>query len=215
LDVARDYLYVGDAASAQVKVFHNASTARQIADAITGAVSPNLPNRSFDFSGVGSNALIVRDVAIDSSKDILYVAVVDAQSASPMSVFVFEGASNLVTGSILPTRTIAITTNALGTMGLFIDTAHDRLYVADSSGGVLIIPSASSANGVPTGTGIALPTPVTRLAVDVANDRLYGASGTNGVYIVPGVSTATGPVPGATVALPAASGNFTAVAVRP
>ncbi|MEO8007943.1 MAG: hypothetical protein ABI728_05415 [Betaproteobacteria bacterium] len=127
LDSARDYLYVGDSPNG-VRVYHNASIANE-----SGATT-NLPTRTISTADIGLT-LLVRDIALDPGRDILYVAV-DTQFAIPpsMSILVFDNASSLNGSMLTPDRTITITTSVYGTMGLFIDTAHDRLYFADSGG---------------------------------------------------------------------------------
>jgi hypothetical protein len=206
MDSARDHLYVGNI-SGGVQVFHNASTASE-----TGPL--NQPNRTITFPGTN----LIRDIALDSSRDILYVAAVD-NSGPSMSIFVFDGASALnsnISGNVTPNRTITIATSTFGTMGLAVDPAHDRLFIADSSDDVYAIESAHSKIGAPAPPDrtIVLPSIVTRLAVDAANDRLYAAGNTVALYIVPGISTASGII-AATGILPSATGNFSAVAVRP
>ena len=147
----------------------------------------------------------------------IYVAVVTIAPSLAMSVFVFDTASTLNNINVTPNRSITLTTSTYGTMGLFVDVAHDRLFVADSSGDVFVIENAHSKSGGPTSPPdrvVILPSPVTRLAVDTVNDRLYAAGGTSALYIVPGVSTASGSI-SATAVLPSATGNFTAVAITP
>jgi hypothetical protein len=107
-----------------------------------------------------------------------------------------------------------------GTMGLFVDAAHDRLYFASpdagAGGGIFTYETASTRNdpSVVAERSFLLPSTALRLTVDTVNDRLY-AAGSTALYIVTSVSTQTGPtVPGATAILPSSTGNFTAVAVR-
>jgi hypothetical protein len=207
LDAARDELYVGDLSNG-VRVYHNASTANE-------TTTPNLPARTISFTNVGVT-LYVRDIALDTVHDVLYVAV-DTQSAFPasMSILAFDGASGLPDGPAIPDRIIAITTNTFTTMGLFVDSAHDRLYFADSGGDVSIFESASTKNGsVAPDKSIILPSTVLRLTVDTVHDRLY-AAGSSAVYMVPNISTVPpGPVT-ATAAVAAPGSVLTAVAVRP
>ncbi len=128
LDSTRDILYVGDAPKG-VRVYDNATTANQ-----PGGVPP-----SRTISGNFGESFSIRDIAVDPIKDILYVAVT---TLSSMSIFVFESAS---TASILPpNRTISVTPSTFGTMGLFLDAAHDRLYFADSDSNVFILENAST-----------------------------------------------------------------------
>ena len=211
LDSTRDMLYVGDQPNG-VRVYHNASTLNE-----TGGPD-NLPDRTIVPASFATTTSFVRDMAVDATRDILYVAVVTTAPSPSMSIFVFDDASTL-DGSLPPDRTISITTSAFGTMGLFIDAANDRLYFADSGGGlgggVSIFETASTRNDpVTPDKSVLLPSTILRLTVDTVNDRLY-AAGSTALYIVPNISTvAPGPVP-ATAALASSGGSFTAVAVRP
>jgi len=203
LDTTRDMLYVGDQQNG-VRVYHDARTANEL------GTLDNLPDRTL--SGNFGPSFAIRDVAVDTIKDILYVAV--ANNGPSMSVMVFNSAST-VNGNMAPVRTITIPTTVNGTMGLFIDAGRDRLYVADSAGDVFVFDTASLKFGPPAmdDRTVILPSVVSRLTVDTTNDRLYAAAGT-AVYIVPGISTATGTV-SATAALAGPGSNFTAVAVTP
>ena len=209
LDSGRDMLYVGDL-TAGVRIYHNASTANEIGG------PDRVPDRTISSASFGTDFRI-RDIAVDQANDVLYVAVVTIAPSLAMSVFVFDTASTLNNINVTPNRSITLTTSTYGTMGLFVDVAHDRLFVADSSGDVFVIENAHSKSGGPTSPPdrvVILPSPVTRLAVDTVNDRLYAAGGTSALYIVPGVSTASGSI-SATAVLPSATGNFTAVAITP
>lgn len=207
LDSTRDYLYVGDLSNG-VRVFHNASTANE------SGTTTNIPTRTISTANIGLT-LSVRDIALDPGKDILYVAVDTFTGPSSMSILVFDGASGLNSSALTPNRTIAITTGVFGTMGLFIDTAHDRLYFADSGGGISIFENASTKDGaVPPDKSVGLPSTVLRLTVDTVNDRLY-AVGSSALYVVPGISAAPpGPLT-ATVVQAGPGSIFTAVAIRP
>jgi hypothetical protein len=208
LDSTHDILYVGDSPNG-VRVYDNASTVNEVGG------PPNPPSRTF--SGHFGTTFFVQDIAVDSVKDILYVAVITS-GPSTMPIFAFDNAST-VNPSLPPNRTISVTTLAVGTMGLFLDAANDWLYFADSDRNVFVLEPASTQHGAlsPVRTLI-LPSIVTRLAVDVVNDSLYAAApmavGSMALYIVPGVSTASGSI-AATAALPPSGSDFTAVAVRP
>lgn len=203
LDTVRNMLYVGDQPNG-VRVYHGARTANELGG------PDNLPDRTLS-GDFGAN-FVVRDVAVDTTKDILYVAVVN-NGPLAMSVMSFDNASTL-NGTVAPSRTITISTSVYGTMGLFIDAGRDRLYVADTANGVHVYDTASiKSDPVIPDRSIGLPSVVNRLAVDTVNDRLYATAGT-AVYIVPNVSTASGVIP-AIAALAGAGSSFTAVAVAP
>lgn len=202
LDTVNNRLYVGDDVNG-VKVFNSASTAN-------GAPAPD---RSI--TGDFGTSFQIHGVAVDTTKNILYVSNTTTAPALSNQVSVFDGAGT-VTGSNTPNRTI--TPNpAIAVGGISLDAGNNRLYVAGGSGAtlVMVFDNASTATGstAPTKTLAGFPSGILNVVVDTAHDRLY-AVGVSGVYIVNGVSTAVGAV-GATAILPPAGGNLTAVAVNP
>jgi hypothetical protein len=206
LDSARDMLYVGDSSNG-VRVYHNASTLNELGR------PDNLPNRTISTTSIGP--FFVRDIALDLSKDILYVAVVTQAFPAEMAILVFDGASSLNGTASTPNRTITVTTTVYGTMGLFVDAAQNRLYVADSLGSVLVFEAASTKTGsVTPDKGIGFSSVIRRLVVDTTNDRLY-AAGSSALYIVSNISTVPPGNVNATAALAPLDIHFTAVAVRP
>jgi hypothetical protein len=202
LDTVNNRLYVGDDVNG-VKVFNGASTAN-------GAPTPD---RSI--TGDFGTSFQIHGVAVDTTKNILYVSNTTTAPALSNQVSVFDSAGT-VTGSNTPNRTI--TPNpAIAVGGISLDAGNDRLYVAGGSGAtlVMVFDNASTANGstAPTKTIAGFPSGITNVVVDAVHDRLY-AVGVSGVYILNSVSAATGAV-GATAILPPAGGNLTAVAVNP
>ena len=208
LDTAHDRLYVGDDVNG-VKVFSGASTAN-------GSPTPRL------ISGNFGATFLIHGVAVDTgTNDILYVSNTNHTSSSDQ-ISVFDGAST-VSGSTTPSRTITPTISGTPQTvgGIFLDAAHDVLYVAGGSAGmqVMVFANASTANDTagatnPGKTLSGFPTGILSVVVDTTHDRLY-AVGLNGhIYLVEAVSTLSS---GAVVAKDASisGGTLTAVAVNP
>jgi hypothetical protein len=207
VDTTNDRLYVGDGPNG-VKVFNSAST-------LTGNTGPDTPtpNRFLTNFGTGSS---IRGLAVDVTKNVLYVAGVT--TAPSIVVSIFDNA-DAVDAAAAPVRTITIAaTSDMG--GIFLDSTNDRLYLSDPVGHILVYDTVSAKNdpaATPDRT-INLPTASkAQLAVDIVNDRLYAAPPGAGGYllIVQNASTASGPQPTSVELLPPANGDLTAVAVKP
>jgi Bacterial Ig-like domain len=130
VDTARDILYVYDRLALTLMAFNNAST-------INGNVAPNRTvsgsNTGFSFPGA---------IWYDSSNDRLYLS-----DQTALAVYVFNSAST-INGNIAPDRTITgSNTTFADPIGLWLDAASDRLYVADAGSKVLVFNSASTING--------------------------------------------------------------------
>jgi hypothetical protein len=202
LDTVHDRLYVGDDATKEVRVFNGASGLHTAVDAdrvITG----------FD---------TVLGVQVDTTLDVLYVT-----NRSPTAVYtilVFDGASaSTLNGAAAPNRIITphISTSDMPVGDMFVDAAHDRLYVAGGTNtSVMVFENASGKNGTVTPDKTLTFTPVAGSnlkTVVVANDRLF-ALGPGVVYSLSGVSSATGTTLGKAALAPAGV-TFTAIAVSP
>jgi hypothetical protein len=207
LDTTNDRLYAGDGPNG-VKVFNSAST-------LAGNTGPDTPTPSRFLTNFGTGSSI-RGVAVDATKNILYVAAVT--TAPSIVVSIFDNA-DAVDAAAAPGRTITIAaTSDMG--GIFLDSTNDRLYLSDPVGHILVYDTVSAKNdpaATPDRT-INLPTASkSQLAADIVNDRLYAAAPGAGGYllIVQNASTASGPQPTAVELLPPASGDLTAVAVKP
>src|SRR6266700_1079758 len=120
--------------------------------------------------------------------------------ATPGSIFRFSNAL-AATGSVLPAATISGGTTGLSApQRLLVDTAADRLFVANQGGGsVLIFDNASTvtgnvaANRTIFGGATTLVAPFD-LALDTANNLLYVADGTS-IMVFAGASTISGNTP--------------------
>lgn len=131
VDTARDILYVYERGSKSLLAFDNAST-------VNGNVAPSRTisgsNTGFNFPGA---------IWYDSSNDRLYLT----DQIVP-AIYVFDNAST-INGNIAPDRTITgSNTTFSDPIGLWLDSANDRLYVADAGASqVLVFDSASTING--------------------------------------------------------------------
>jgi hypothetical protein len=207
LDSVGDRLYVGDT-NVGVRVYNNVSTA-----------NGSIASARLIAGGYGAT-FAIQGIAVDTANNVLYVSASTPSLASSWQILVFSNADT-VDGSTAPSRSIIPmeTTTNFPVGGIFLDTAHDRLYVASSQGGtfVMVFDNASGASGpTPRTKSIVFPTAVSSVVLDMVNDRLYAVSpGTGGaIYILGSASTASGVV-SATAAQVPSNGSFTAVAVDP
>jgi sugar lactone lactonase YvrE len=130
LDVANDRLYVADNGSFSILIFDNISTK-------TGNVAPERI-----ITGGNTNLVLPVDVAIDTSKDLLYVA-------DDIDVLVFASAST-ANGNVSSLHDLIVNFTA---SAIFIDAANDTLYVADSANNAIhVYNSASTLDGPVTAT---------------------------------------------------------------
>src|SRR6266568_6800753 len=112
---------------------------------IGSLVNPDPPagmvvvDRFFYGSGLTSS---VESLALDTTNDRLYVG-------NGTTILVYNGAS-MASASLSPDRTIT----GIGNAGsLFIDSAHNRLYVGDNQLGVKVFDPADMANGMASPSG--------------------------------------------------------------
>lgn len=201
LDAAGDRLYVGDDTN-NVKVFSGASTA-------SGAPTPRL---------VTGMSTPIHGVAVDTTKNILYVS--NDTAAPSHQISVFDNADTVTTAA--PNRIITPTvSNANQTVGgIFVDSTHDVLYVAGGAAStqIMVFDGASAANDVSGATApnkiLTMPSGMLNVVVDVTHDRLYAVGFNGHIYLVENVSTLSS---GAATAKDASvsGGTLTAVAVNP
>lgn len=215
LDTTNNRIYAagngigGNINNFEIHVFNNASSASNIA-----------PSRTFSLASNGG----LFDVAIDPSKDILYLYRF-ASFANPTEIAVFDNASALSGPAVTPNRTITIGESfssgpPVGT--LFLDVANDRLF-ASRLGAVMVFDGASAKSGSVATPGVVtrsidltptLGSILTTVTVDLAANRLYAADNF-GLNIIPNASGANGnPAPFTRVLAPGNS-KFQAVAVKP
>jgi hypothetical protein len=210
LDTVNDRLYAGvnlNLMTRQVQVFDNVS-----------ALSNSAPTRTATI-----DAAFLMDVAIDPTKNILYVYSLNT-TTNFTQIAVFDSASTLSGGPVTANRTISIgdSFSSGPAVGMFIDPANDRLYAPRGvgQGRVLVFDNASTKNGTITMTAIPertinLPVPdLTSITVELTANRLYAAD-TNGVSIIDNASTVNGTPPVVIRALAPAGSIFKAVAVAP
>jgi len=126
-------------------------------------------DRFFYGSGLTSS---VESLALDTTNDRLYVG-------NGTTILVYNGAS-MASASLSPDRTIT----GIGNAGsLFIDSAHNRLYVGDNQLGVKVFDPADMANGMAsvsrsiTGS-FGTTFQIHGVAVDTGKDILYVSNST-------------------------------------
>lgn len=179
VDVSRNILYVAAASNNSVSIFDNAHR--------TNTLTRTLIN-------VGS---AVRGVAIDSQRDILYVAVTAG------TLRIFDNASTLSGDMTGLGRTV---TGGIAFGELSLDVANNRLYVGNdnsSQNQVIILDNASTMSGtydsvskrVITGAATLLSHPLS-LHYQASTNKLYvgNFSGSNNVVVFANASTADGNV---------------------
>ena len=203
LDAANDRLYVGDDVS-NVKVFSGASTA-------SGSPTPRL---------ITGMTTPIHGVAVDTGRNILYVSNDTVGGSTTHQIMVFDNADTVTTAG--PNRTITPTiSNVNQTVGgIFVDNAHDVLYVAGGSAStqIMVFAGASTANDVSGATApskiLTMPSGMLNVVVDATHDRLYAVGFNGHIYLVENVSTLSS---GAATAKDASvsGGMLTAVAVNP
>ena len=154
-------LYVTNSSSMAIHSYDNAHT-----------LNGTEPDRTV--TGVSTGITDPTGIVIDMARDEMYVADFDGAV-----IQVFENARS-ADGDVAPVRTIAGTATMLaGPSRLYLDIAHDRLYVANTkSDSVLVFDNASGLDGdkppdrVLTDTTTSLATP-RGIFVDVTRDKLY------------------------------------------
>lgn len=209
LDTANDRLYaaanVNLVGGQVIHVFDNVSSLSNSAPTRTIAVNPT----------------VLMDVAVDATRDILYVYGRGAVSTLT-EIAIFDGAS-MLSGSATQNRTIAIgeSFSTGPAVGMFIDPANNRLYAPRSGPGqVMVFDNASLKNGDVSTTAapertINLPLPaLTNITVELTANRLYAVD-TNGLNIIDNASTVSGTPPVVVRVLAPGGSTFKAVATKP
>jgi hypothetical protein len=125
LDSVNDRLFVANSGGAGVLIFDSISTK-------TGNIAPE--------RSITGPLITPTDVAVDTTKDLLYVA-------DDTDIYVFASAST-ATDPISPVHDITV---SFTVSAIFIDSTNDRLYVADQAGNAIeVYNSASTQDGPPT-----------------------------------------------------------------
>ena len=137
VDTTNDRLYVPCSASNTVLVF----------DGISAASGNVAPTRVLSGSNTQLNGPV--KVQYDSTNNLLYVA-----NGGNSSVAVYSNATT-TQGNVAPARTLAGSgTQITSISSIFLDTANDRLWVADSAANALRVFQASTFNGAPAPTRV-------------------------------------------------------------
>jgi len=153
VDTTKNILYVSNdtgSTTHQIMVFDNADTVT-----IAG------PSRTITPTVAAVN-LAVGGVALDATRDLLYVA----PGTGVNGIMVF-GTASTANGAIAPAKTLTIT-SATGILKVAVDAVHDRLYAVGSNGHVYLIEAVSTlSSGVATAKDASLSNGGTLTAVAV------------------------------------------------
>jgi hypothetical protein len=174
VDEATDRLFVANPGNASVLIFDAASTKSGNA----------APTRSI--AGASTGLLLPTAVALDSTKDLLYVA-------NDRDVLVFTAST--ANGNVAFTRDIQA---GFVIAGMFLDAANNRLFLADSAANAInIYDNASTLNlkVVPsralTGAATQLNTP-TGVGVDAVGKLVVSNAGGNSITVYVNAGAANG-----------------------
>ncbi len=178
LDAANNRLFIANQGGSNILVFDNANSH-------TGNVAPTRT-----ISGPSTRLFSPVDVALDRTRDLLYVA------DSTSGIVVFANGSN-ASGNATPLHTLTL---SFVPAAIFVDAANNRLFVADNSNNaVQVFDGAAALNGTVTANrtiaGIAtqLNQPA-GLQVDVAGRLIVSNFNGGNVTIYPNAATANGNV---------------------
>lgn len=143
LDVGANRLYVADPCSAAVNIFDNVSS-------LNGNIAPSRRITGVLTNFAAASATAMMAVAIDTSRDILYVSTSN-QALTVAQIVVFDNASTR-NGDVAPDRIITTPPTA-GSMlsynhGIIVDSSTNKIYVASSGdSSVLVFEDASTLTG--------------------------------------------------------------------
>ncbi|HEY6306473.1 MAG TPA: hypothetical protein VI488_08475 [Candidatus Angelobacter sp.] len=121
VDVTNNRLFVANQGAGSILVFENASTKN-------GNVAPER-----NISGPSTTLVGPVDMALDSSRNLLYVA-------DGANVLVFASAST-VTGNTAPVRTIAV---GFSVDAILLDSGGDRMFLVDGTGNAINVYDSAS-----------------------------------------------------------------------
>lgn len=177
IDTAADRLFVANANGPNVLVFDGISTR-------TGNAAPTRI-----ITGPANTFTAPSDVALDKTRDLLYVA--DAAE-----VFVFSPAST-VNADATPVRDITV--SGFNVAGMLLDAANDRLYLSDGANNAInIYDSASTLTGSVlsasrringANTNLASPSGMT---LDASGNLVVANQGNGSITVYASAATANG-----------------------
>jgi len=178
VDSAADRLFVANQGGSSVLVFDGASTK-------TGNVAPG---RSI--AGASTGLLLPADVAVDSGRNLLYVA-------DSRDVLMFNSAST-VNGNTAFTHDIQV---GFIVSAMYLDATNDRLFLADSGANAInVYDNASTLNlkvapsRVLTGASTQLNQP-SGIAIDAVGKLIVANAGSNSITVWAGAAGLNGNTP--------------------
>jgi 6-phosphogluconolactonase (cycloisomerase 2 family) len=133
LDTVNNRLFVANQGGSDILIFDNAN-------AMTGNVAPTRT-----ISGPATQLFSPVDVALDRTRDLLYVA-----DNAAGTIVVFANGST-ATGNVTPLHSLTL---GFVPTAIFSDSANNRLFVADSSNAVRVFDAAGTLNGAVTANRI-------------------------------------------------------------
>lgn len=196
LDITHDVLYIAMSSPDQVLAFNMASTAN----------GDTTPDRTISIS-YNSGAFTITGLAVDASRDVLYVVGSSQTPTYSPAVLIYDGASKLSGTQIIYDRSISLPATAK-TAKMFLDETNDRIYVSDFADfKIFVFDSVSMANGAITPTrSIKYTFGTPDIAYDIKNDSIITAlSYGGGLWKIDSASTANGDVTPVTIAAPTGS----------
>jgi len=210
LDTGNNRLYPADPAG-EVHIFDNAS----------GRTGPTTPERTITPDLGAVTFTLGFGVAIDATKNMLYVGVA-TNTFNGIVVFNNASTASTLTTPLAPDRQLALA----GAGAFHLDAANDRLYVAQFNGLVLVFDNASLlVSGTPMSNRIIdlLNGVQNFIFVDTSRNKLYAVANNPNppnnqsvLNIIDNASTANEPnVTGLSVFLTATNIRLSAVAVKP
>jgi hypothetical protein len=177
LDTTNNRLFVANQGASSVVIFETVSTK-------TGNVTPERT-----IAGAATQLVSPVDVALDTGRNLLYVAV-------GSNILAFSGAST-INGNSPPVRTIGV---GFIVAAIFFDSANDRLFAADSAGntvrvydGTSLLNGAVAANRIVSGAATQLNKPA-GLQVDTAGRLIVSNFGAPSLTIYSNAATTSGNV---------------------
>lgn len=181
------------------------------APTVTGNTAPT---RVLTGSNTGIPAASISYMALDESRDLLYVA-----SSGDANIRVFAHAST-INGNVVPVRTFTDTSLVPGDKRLVVDSKNDRLYCLYPTG-LLVFNKASTDSGTVAPSRTIAGTNTTfnyawGIALDPTRNLIYVADqGAATIDVFANADTATGNIPPTRVITATALGGAAGISLNP